>query len=77
MASVFNGKEKVKTKNAQHKLGERKRRGDMKFNWTAEEKGKYQREWNFMRLQKNLRLQQVLKVMEGKCWSKLILTKGL
>ena len=33
VASVFNGKEKVKTKNAQHKLGERKRKDDeMKFN---------------------------------------------
>ena len=42
MASVFNGKEKVKTKNAQHKLGERKRSDDeMKFNLTAEGKGNF------------------------------------
>ena len=32
MTSVFYGKEKVKTKNAQHKLGERKRRDDENVN---------------------------------------------
>ena len=41
MGSIFNKKERIKTKNSQHKLRPRKRRDDeMKFNLTVEEKGK-------------------------------------